>query len=68
VLAIGNPQPGAAGRPVRRDASVFDVPAIGNPHSRIADLAKIMLHPADESTTFANLASQVGAVRSVGNA
>jgi len=27
-----------------------------------------MLHPADESTAVANLASQVGAVRSVGNA
>ena len=27
-----------------------------------------MLHPADESPAVANLASQVGAVRSVGNA
>jgi len=27
-----------------------------------------VLHPADESTAVANLASQVGAVRSVGNA
>jgi hypothetical protein len=27
-----------------------------------------VLHPADEATAVANLASQVGAVRSVGNA
>ena len=27
-----------------------------------------VLHPADESTAIANLASQVGAVRSIGNA
>ena len=53
----------------KRPASgIFARPEAGASRFPVLRWAKTMLHPADESTAVANLASQVGAVRSVGNA